>query len=117
MCGRASAIFSCNSECQDTGQGLCQFGRQGTHRHFRGRLAARHRRDIVIIDDPHREHLTELEVDRLIKVAKGNRWGQRDATMFLIGSSLVTNRWQSETGTAIGIDRRNYFEIHRRPDS
>src|SRR3984957_5956903 len=32
-----------------------------------------------------REHLTELEVDRLIKAAKGNRHGQRDATMILIG--------------------------------
>ena len=26
-----------------------------------------------------REHLTELEVERLMKVAKGNRHGQRDA--------------------------------------
>ena len=26
------------------------------------------------------EHLTELEVERLIKVAKGNRHGQRDGT-------------------------------------
>ena len=32
-----------------------------------------------------REHLTELEVERLIKMAKGNRHGQRDATMILIG--------------------------------
>jgi len=31
-----------------------------------------------------REHLTELEVERLMKAAKGNRWGQRDATMVLI---------------------------------
>src|SRR5580700_6167877 len=28
-----------------------------------------------------REHLTELEVERLIKVAKGNRHGHRDATI------------------------------------
>jgi hypothetical protein len=27
-----------------------------------------------------REHLTEHEVERLIKAAKGNRHGQRDAT-------------------------------------
>jgi hypothetical protein len=32
-----------------------------------------------------REHLTELEVERLIKVAKANRYGHRDATMILIG--------------------------------
>ena len=31
-----------------------------------------------------REHLTELEVERLIKAAKGNRHGHRDATMILI---------------------------------
>jgi integrase len=31
-----------------------------------------------------REHLTEREVEALIKAAKGNRWGQRDATMLLI---------------------------------
>jgi hypothetical protein len=28
-----------------------------------------------------REHLTELEVERLIKVAKGNRHGHRDAAI------------------------------------
>ena len=32
-----------------------------------------------------REHLTEHEVERLMKVAKGNRHGHRDATMILIG--------------------------------
>jgi type 1 fimbriae regulatory protein FimB/type 1 fimbriae regulatory protein FimE len=32
-----------------------------------------------------REHLTELEVERLIKVVKGNRHGHRDAAMILIG--------------------------------
>jgi integrase len=31
-----------------------------------------------------REHLTEREVETLITAAKGNRWGQRDATMLLI---------------------------------
>ena len=56
-----------------------------------------------------REHLTELEVDRLIKAAKGNRHGQRDATMILIGfrhglrvSELCDLQWSSiafETGT------------------
>src|SRR5262249_17264071 len=56
-----------------------------------------------------REHLTELEVERLIKVAKGNRRGHRDATMILIGfrhglrvSELCELKWSSiafETGT------------------
>jgi type 1 fimbriae regulatory protein FimB/type 1 fimbriae regulatory protein FimE len=32
-----------------------------------------------------REHLTQHEIDRLITAAKGNRWGQRDSTMLLIG--------------------------------
>jgi integrase len=31
-----------------------------------------------------REHLTEREVEKLIEAAKGNRHGQRDATMILI---------------------------------
>ena len=31
-----------------------------------------------------REHLTEREVGKLIKAAKGNRWGQRDSTMLLM---------------------------------
>jgi integrase len=56
-----------------------------------------------------REHLTELEVERLIKVARGNRWGQRDAAMILIGfrhglrvSELCDLQWSSiefETGS------------------
>ena len=56
-----------------------------------------------------REHLTELEVERLIKAAKGNRHGHRDATMILIGfrhglrvSELCDLQWSSiafETGT------------------
>ena len=54
-----------------------------------------------------REHLTEHEVERLMKVAKGNRHGQRDATMILIGfrhglsSELCDLQWSSiafETG-------------------
>jgi type 1 fimbriae regulatory protein FimB/type 1 fimbriae regulatory protein FimE len=47
-----------------------------------------------------REHLTETEVERLMEAAKGNRWGQRDATMILLGyrhgmraSELVDLRW------------------------
>jgi integrase len=47
-----------------------------------------------------REYLTEGEVDRLMEVAKGNRYGHRDATMVLIGyrhglrvSELVDLRW------------------------
>ena len=31
-----------------------------------------------------REYLTEAEVERLMKAAKGNRWGHRDATMVLV---------------------------------
>ena len=31
-----------------------------------------------------REYLTEAEVARLIKAAKQNRWGHRDATMILV---------------------------------
>jgi type 1 fimbriae regulatory protein FimB/type 1 fimbriae regulatory protein FimE len=31
-----------------------------------------------------REHLTEREIEKLIVAAKGNRYGQRDATMLLI---------------------------------
>jgi integrase len=56
-----------------------------------------------------REHLTEHEIDRLLKAAKGNRWGQRDATMILIAfrhglrvSELCGLQWSSiefKTGT------------------
>jgi type 1 fimbriae regulatory protein FimB/type 1 fimbriae regulatory protein FimE len=31
-----------------------------------------------------REYVTEPEVERLLKAAKGNRWGARDAAMILI---------------------------------
>src|ERR1039457_2184570 len=31
-----------------------------------------------------REHLTETEVEKLIKAAEGNRHGHRDATMILV---------------------------------
>ena len=47
-----------------------------------------------------REHLTEAEVERLIKAAQRNRWGHRDATMILVAyrhglrvSELVDLRW------------------------
>jgi integrase len=47
-----------------------------------------------------REHLTEPEVEKLIEVAKGNRWGQRDSTMLLIAfrhglraSELCSLQW------------------------
>jgi integrase len=56
-----------------------------------------------------REHLTEREVEKLVGVAKGNRWGQRDATMILIAfrhglraSKLCSLQWSDiefETGT------------------
>src|SRR4029453_16257408 len=55
-----------------------------------------------------REHLTEREVEKLIAAAKGNRWGQRDATMILIAfrhglraSELYELQWSDvefETG-------------------
>jgi site-specific recombinase XerD len=55
-----------------------------------------------------REYLTEAEVERLMKAARGNRWGHRDATMLLVAyrhglrvSELVDLRWeQVEFGTA-----------------
>ena len=47
-----------------------------------------------------REHLTEREVEKLIEVAKGNRWGRRDSTMLLIAfrhglraSELCSLQW------------------------
>ena len=56
-----------------------------------------------------REHLTEREIDKLVEAAKGNRWGQRDATMVLIAfrhglraSELCGLQWSDvefETGT------------------
>ena len=45
-----------------------------------------------------RERLTELEVERLVKVAKGTRHGHRDATMRV--SELCDLQWSSiELGT------------------
>jgi len=56
-----------------------------------------------------REHLTEREIDKLIEAAKGNRHGQRDATMILVcfrhglrASELCELQWSDvefETGT------------------
>ena len=56
-----------------------------------------------------REHLTEREVDRLIKAARNNRWGQRDSTIILIAfrhglraSELCGLQWSDvefESGT------------------
>lgn len=56
-----------------------------------------------------REHLTEREVEKLIDAARGNRHGQRDATMILIcfrhglrASELCELQWSDvefETGT------------------
>src|SRR6476619_3382190 len=47
-----------------------------------------------------REYLTEAEVDRLAEVARGNRYGHRDATMILVAyrhglraSELTDLRW------------------------
>jgi len=47
-----------------------------------------------------REYLTEAEVERLMAVAKGNRWGHRDAAMILVAyrhglraSEVVDLRW------------------------
>ena len=47
-----------------------------------------------------REHLTEAEVERLMKAASSNRYGHRDATMVLVAyrhglraSELVDLRW------------------------
>jgi integrase len=48
-----------------------------------------------------REHLTEIEVGRLVRAAKDNRWGHRDATMILVAyrhglraAELVDLRWE-----------------------
>jgi integrase len=55
-----------------------------------------------------REHLTEREVEKLMTAAKGNRWGQRDASLILItfrhglrASELCELQWSDvefETG-------------------
>src|SRR5262245_11532090 len=49
---------------------------------------------------PREYYLTEAEIDKLIEVAKRNRWGQRDAIMILVAfrhgfrvSELVVLQW------------------------
>jgi site-specific recombinase XerD len=60
-----------------------------------------------------REHLTEREIEKLIETAKGNRWGNRDATMILIAyrhglrtSELVDLRWDQVHLTSAKLDVR-----------
>ena len=44
-----------------------------------------------------REHLTETEIEKLLKAAGTNRWGHRDGTMILVAyglrAKLVDLRW------------------------
>jgi hypothetical protein len=53
-----------------------------------------------------REHLTEAEVERLMDAAKGNRYGNRDATMVLVAyrhglrASDAAAIWSRCAGTA-----------------
>src|SRR5215472_11821439 len=56
-----------------------------------------------------REYLTEAEVERLMKAAKANRNGQRDATMILLAfrhglraAELVDLRWEMRACTCGG---------------
>jgi hypothetical protein len=51
-----------------------------------------------------REHLTEAEVERLLKAAGRNRWGHRDATM--IRSLLVNRLSASWPRSAPAVQRR-----------
>jgi type 1 fimbriae regulatory protein FimB/type 1 fimbriae regulatory protein FimE len=61
-----------------------------------------------------REYLTEAEIDKLIKAAKKNRWGHRDATMILVAyrhglrsAELVGLQWdQVEFGRNASIHVR-----------
>ena len=60
-----------------------------------------------------REYLTEAEVERLMKAAKGNRWGHRDATMVLAAyrhglraSELVDLRWSQVDFTSAALHVR-----------
>ena len=77
-------------------------------------LSATENRTVTLLRRPNaelrpREHLTEREIDKLVEAAKGNRWGQRDATMILIAfrhglraSELCGLQWSDvgfETGT------------------
>jgi len=62
-----------------------------------------------------REYLTEPEVERLMKAARGNRQGHRDATMILIAfrhglraSELVDLRWDQ-----VELDRNAALHVRR----
>ena len=44
-----------------------------------------------------REHLTEVEVERLMDAAQKNRWGHRDATMVLLAYGGIGGlRWDQQ---------------------
>src|SRR5882757_66171 len=65
-----------------------------------------------------REHLTEAEIEKLLKTVGTNRWGHRDATMILVAyrhglrvSELVDLRWD-QIDLKIG-----RIHIHRLKDS
>jgi integrase len=70
-----------------------------------------------------REYLTEAEVERLMNVAKGNRWGHRDATMILVAyrhglraAEAVDLRWdQVEFRTATLHVRRGQTRYPQHP--
>ena len=72
-----------------------------------------------------REFLTETEVERLIKAAKANRYGQRDAIMIFLAyrhglraAELVDLRWgqvEFESGTLHGALRRLKREQSKSP--
>jgi integrase len=62
-----------------------------------------------------REYLTEAEVERLMKAAKANRHGQRDATMILLAfrhglraAELVDLRWEQ-----VDLGRNAYLYVRR----
>ena len=48
--------------------------------------------DNVTVNARTREYLTEKEVERLIEVAKSNRWGHRDSTAILIAYGTGCDR-------------------------
>ena len=58
-----------------------------------------------------REYLTEAEVERLMEVVRGNRWGHRDATMILVayrhGCDLDPQVGQRNVG-AVSSDEASY---------
>ena len=53
------------------------------------------------------EHLTPAEVAKLIEAAKGNRYGQRDATMILVPTGMACDpqkfaTWNGQLSTSPG---------------